>query len=201
MANLEVLIDQLSAMHHHLCPKQVLGARMGLYAAELLQLDLPQTDKRLFTFVETDGCYTDGVSVATGCWVGHRTLRMLDYGKVAATFADTLTNDAIRIRPHPQSRTRARAYAPHAIDKWHAQLTAYQVMPNEALFEAQPVELTVSLAALISKHGLRVACVQCGEDIINEREVRRDNLVLCRACAGDTYYQPATHLEAVLCKG
>ena len=51
--------------------------------------ELPQTDKRLYTFVETDGCFADGVMVATGCSLGHRTLRLIDYGKVAATFVDT----------------------------------------------------------------------------------------------------------------
>jgi formylmethanofuran dehydrogenase subunit E len=194
MANLEVLIDQLSAMHHHLCPKQVLGARMGMYAAELLQLDLPQTDKRLLTFIETDGCYADGVSVATGCWVGHRTLRVLDYGKVAATFVDTLTQQAVRVRPHLQSRTRARDCAPDAVDRWHAQLTAYQVMPAEELLQTQAVTLNLSIQSIISRHGHRVVCVRCGEDIINEREVRRDGLTLCRTCAGESYYASATYV-------
>jgi formylmethanofuran dehydrogenase subunit E len=62
---------------------------MGLHAGQLLQLDLPRTDKRLFVLVETDGCLTDGVAVATGCWFGRRTLRLVDQGKVAATFVDT----------------------------------------------------------------------------------------------------------------
>ncbi|MGB1288420.1 MAG: FmdE family protein, partial [Aggregatilineales bacterium] len=75
---------------------------------------LPQRDKRLITFVETDGCFADGVSVATGCWLGRRTMRLMDYGKVAATFVDTLTGDAVRIAPHPQSRTRAITHCPDA---------------------------------------------------------------------------------------
>jgi formylmethanofuran dehydrogenase subunit E len=65
------------------------GVQMGRLAAELLGLDLPQSDKRLLTIVETDGCFTTGLSVATNCWVGRRTMRVEDYGKVAATFVDT----------------------------------------------------------------------------------------------------------------
>jgi len=188
MRNLESFFDQLSVMHDHLCPKQVLGIRFGMYAAEWLDLNLPQTDKRLFAFVETDGCFTDGVAAATGCWVGHRTMRVMDYGKVAATFVDTFTERAIRISPTRESRLRATRYAPAAPDRWHAQLLAYKIMPTEELLLAQRVTLNVSLAAIISRHGMRVVCERCGEDIINAREVRRAGKILCRACAGDAYY-------------
>lgn len=194
MPNLNGFLDQLSTMHNHLCPKQVLGLRIGLLAADLFRLALPQSDKRLFAFVETDGCFVDGVSVATGCWLGHRTLRVMDYGKVAATFVDTQTGRAFRIRPKAQSRVRASAYSPDAPDRWHAQLAAYQIMPAEELLQAQVVTLNLSLQAIISRHGLRVVCVRCGEDIINEREVHRDGLTLCRTCAGESYYAPATHV-------
>jgi hypothetical protein len=31
----------------------------------------------------------------------------------------------------------------------------------------------------------------CGEEIINERELERDGLLLCRSCAGEGYYMLA----------
>jgi formylmethanofuran dehydrogenase subunit E len=89
MLALNQLLDRSAELHNHLCPRQVLGVRIGMYAGELLGLELPQTDKRLYTFVETDGCFADGVSVAAGCWLGRRTMRLMDYGKVAAVFVDT----------------------------------------------------------------------------------------------------------------
>lgn len=189
MNDLEILLKESARRHHdHLCPRQVLGVRMGMYAAELFQLDLPQSDKRLFAFVETDGCLIDGIVAATGCAVGHRTMRVMDYGKSAATFVDTQTQYALRIAPTPTARARARDYAPDAPDRWHAQLAAYQIMPNEELLSAQEVVLTVSLKQIISQHGHRVVCERCGEDIINEREVRLDGEILCRACALGAYY-------------
>ena len=99
MLTLKEILEQSAAMHHHLCPRQVLGARLGLLAGAELGLSLPQSDKRLLTIVETDGCFVDGVSVATGCTVGHRTLRVEDYGKVAATCIDTQTGRALRLAP------------------------------------------------------------------------------------------------------
>jgi formylmethanofuran dehydrogenase subunit E len=187
---LPALLEQCAALHAHLCPRQVLGVRMGLLGGRLLGLDVPQTDKRLLAFVETDGCAADGVAVATGCTVGHRTLRVIDYGKVAVTLVDSQTERAFRIAPSPHSRALALTYAPEARSRWQAQLLAYQIIPDDELLIAQPVTLRVSLEALLSKPGRRVICEACGEEIINEREVVHEGTVLCRACAGERYYDP-----------
>jgi formylmethanofuran dehydrogenase subunit E len=127
------ILQESAALHKHLCPRQVLGVRMGLLAGEVLGLDLPQKDKRLLTIMETDGCASDGVAIATNCWVGRRTMRVEDYGKVAATFVDTKTSFAIRIVPRPDARARARDYALEACNKWEAQLLGYQRVPAQAL--------------------------------------------------------------------
>ena len=92
-------MDIASARHTHLCPRQVLGARIGLAGASALGLDLPRADKRLLVILETDGCFADGIDAATGCTVGHRTMRIEDYGKIAATFVDVETERALRIAP------------------------------------------------------------------------------------------------------
>ena len=192
---------EASAQRHrgHLCPRQVLGVRMGMLAGELLGLDLPQTKKkRLLVIVETDGCFADGVSVATGCTVGHRTLRVEDYGKIAATFVDTKTERAIRIAPRLDARTRSREYAPEARNRWEGNLFGYQWMPVDELFFWQEVELTTPIRAIVSRAGVRVNCDICGEEIINEREVHLNGQTLCRACAGGAYYRLRDGLIAKL---
>lgn len=195
LPSLDAALARSAALHHHLCPRQVLGARMGLYAGALLGLDLPRADKRLFTFVETDGCFADGVAAATGCWLGRRTLRLIDYGMVAATFVDTQSEQAIRVWPHPLARQQAAAYVPAAQSRWHAQLAAYQSLPTATLLCARPVVLTVSLAAIISRAGARVNCTVCGEEIINEREALLDGQPFCRGCADGSYYAPAATMN------
>ena len=185
--------DQLLRLHDHICPRQVLGLRTGELAGELLDLPLPQQDKRLFVFVETDGCFADGVMVATGCSLGHRTMRLEDQGKVAATFVDTRLSSqrALRIWPHPLARQRATEYVTTSQSRWHTQREAYQRMPSDVLLCSGSVELTVSMQAIISRPGIRATCAVCGEEIINERDVVRDGACLCRACAGIArYYQP-----------
>ncbi len=189
MPTLDELLQASAALHYHLCPRQVLGVRMGMRAAQILELDLPQKNKRLFTFMETDGCAADGVSVATGCWVGRRTMRIIDFGKVAATFVDTETEQAVRIFPHLEARQRANHYMPAARSRWHAQLEAYQIMPDDELLVVQPVQLTVSLKEIISRPGVRAICARCEEEIINQRETVIDGMPVCRACCGAAYYQ------------
>lgn len=178
-------------LHRHLCPRQVLGVRMGLVAGEALSLDLPQSQrsKRLLTIVETDGCAADGIAVATNCWVGQRTLRVEDYGKVAATFVDTQTQRALRIVPRGEARRLARAYAPEARNRWEAMLLGYQAMPGDELFSVQPVQLSIPVEKLMSQAGCKAQCERCDEEIINEREVYVEGSVLCRSCAGEGYYQ------------
>ena len=56
---------------------------------------------------------------------------------------------------------------------------------------AERVTLALDLDAIRSSPGKRAVCAECGEDVMNEREVIRDGTAFCRACAGDRYYVPA----------
>jgi formylmethanofuran dehydrogenase subunit E len=186
--DLAACLEQLTRRHQRVCPRQVLGVRMGLLAGVLLGLDLPRRDKRLLVLVETDGCFADGISVATGCWLGRRTLRLVDYGRVAATFVDIESTHAVRVRPHPQARMRALAYAPDAVDRWHAQLVGYQRMASAELLEVQSVRLTAPASQTIGQPGYYAMCVECREEVLNGREVMTTRGPVCPACLTRPYY-------------
>jgi formylmethanofuran dehydrogenase subunit E len=189
-AGLEECLERLGALHPNLCPRQVLGVRIGLQAGRLLGIGLPRPDKLLLALVETDGCFADGVSVATGCWLGRRTLRLLDYGKVAATFIDGRNGRTVRLWPRAGIRDTAWAYALTAPDRWHANLEAYQVMPAEALLQWQ--YLGLSKAADELRGAARyVACARCGEEVLNGREVIVGARVMCRPCATQACFEPS----------
>jgi formylmethanofuran dehydrogenase subunit E len=195
---LEEILRESSARHKHLCPRQVLGARMGLFAGELLDLDLPRADKRLLVIAETDGCFVDGLIASTGCHVGGRTLRIHDFGKVAATFVDVQTEVSLRIIPWREARSLAANYAPECCNNWEAMLFGYQVMPASELFTVQQVRLDPPLEQIISAPKRKAICEICGEEIINGREIVEHCAVLCRACAGEGYYHCSVDL---LCGG
>ena len=185
---LQYLLELSSRDHSHLCPRQILGVRMGLCGIKTLQLEPNHGGKRLLIITETDGCFVDGIVAATNCTVGHHTLRVEDYGKVAVTFIDTQTDRAVRIAPVLDIRRRAYHHAPDELRHYFAQMQAYQFMPDEEMFTVQDVTLTVPLAQILSRPGMRVNCDVCGEEIMNEREVRQNGMTLCHVCAYGGYY-------------
>lgn len=190
------LLDISAAQHSHLCPRQVLGVRIGLAGVETLQAATAGRPLRLLVIMETDGCLVDGVTAATGCAVGKRSLRVEDYGKIAATFVDMESEQAVRVTPRLDVRQRAFAYAPGERRHYFAQLTGYQVMPDQELLSIQPVRLVRSVAEIMSRAGVRVNCACCGEEIINEREVAQEGRTLCQPCAWGGYYTPTPGVNA-----
>lgn len=191
MDDLEQFLAESVSRHKSLCPRQVLGIRVGLAGAEALGIDVPRNDKRLLVIVETDGCFVSGVEVVTGCAVNHRTLRMEDYGKVAATFVDVESGRAVRVAPHLDVRQRAQEYAPDENRRYNVMLEGYQRMPTEALLSIEEVILTTPVESIVSRAGARVNCHDCGEEVINERDIIKAGRTLCQACAGPAYYQTA----------
>ncbi|KXK16000.1 MAG: formylmethanofuran dehydrogenase subunit E [Chloroflexi bacterium OLB14] len=169
--DIKPFLDIASRDHSHLCPRQILGVRIGLKGMADLALQLFTKPKHLLIISETDGCFVDGVIAATNCTVGHRNLRIEDYGKIAATFINTKTNYAIRIAPALDVREKAYHYAPEEKRHYFAQMQAYQTMPDDELLTVQEIELNFSVEEIISRAGRRVNCEKCGEEIINEREV------------------------------
>jgi formylmethanofuran dehydrogenase subunit E len=184
----------LAARHHgHLCPGQVLGVRMAMLGLRSIGIDEPERClKRLITFVEIDRCATDAVSLVTGCRLGRRSLKYLDYGKVAATFADLESGRAVRVVAREDSRLRAKAMFPEQANAHRQQLEAYKVMDDAELFEVRPVRVKFRAEDLPGSPRSRVTCEQCGEGVNDGREVRSaDGRVLCRACSGGCYYDLA----------
>ncbi len=188
MRDLKELLDASAAHHSRLCPRQVLGVRFGLAGASALGLEAPRRDKRLLAIIETDGCFADGIEAATGCSVGHRTMRIEDYGKIAVTFVDTRAGRAVRIAPRLDVRRRAFAYSKGESRAYLAQLHAYQYMPEDELLVVRDVRLTVPVEKIVSHPRIRVTCDECGEEIINERRTLREGKILCRACSAGAYY-------------
>lgn len=188
--------EELAAKAHgHMCAGQVLGLRMAIHGLELLGIDDPTGSqrKRLVTYVEIDRCATDAISVVTGCRLGKRALKFLDYGKMAATFCDLETGKAIRVVALESSKQRAGDLFPEVADRNQQQMKAYRAMSAEELFEATWVRVRIGAEDLPGFKGPRVACAECGEGISFRREVEVDGRTLCRACAGGRYYEALSH--------
>ena len=146
--------------------------------------------KRLVTFVEIDRCATDAVAVVTGCRLGKRALKFRDWGKVAATFVDVITGKAIRVAAKESSKALARQLHPEIENKNQQQMLAYREMSDDDLFATQWVKVDLAPEEFPGFKHERITCDDCGEGINFRREVRREGKILCRSCAGESYYKP-----------
>jgi len=190
MKSLEEYLDLARKNHGHMCPGQVLGVRMAMLGLGRLGIDDPiKHRKLLLTFVEIDRCATDAVSLVTGCRLGKRSLKYLDYGKVAATFVDLETQQAVRIVARDDARDKAKTFGGNFTDPYRQQLEAYKLMDDAELFTVHRVRVKLKPEDLPGRPRSRVACDQCGEGINDGRESRVDGRVLCRNCAGESYYE------------
>jgi len=192
MKSFDEYLRDAEVAHGHLCAGQVLGVRLAMLGLKKLGIDNPQGKdrKRLVTFVEIDRCATDAVAVVTGCRLGKRALKFRDWGKMAATFVDVESGRAIRIAAKESSKALARTMHPEIESKNQQQMLAYREMPDEDLFAEQWVKVNLPPQEFPGYKGERIVCEACGEGINFQREIRREGKILCRACAGETYYAP-----------
>ncbi len=192
MKSFDEYLQEAEIAHGHLCAGQVLGVRLAMLGLTKLGIDDPRGKdrKRLVTFVEIDRCATDAVAVVTGCRLGKRALKFRDWGKMAATFVDVNSGKAVRIAAKESSKALARQMHPELENKNSQQMLAYREMPDDDLFTVQWVKVELPPEEFPGFKGERIVCEICGEGINFRRELRRDGKTLCRACAGERYYEP-----------
>ena len=171
----------------HACAGLVLGTRLALYGAELLGIDVPDRSKRLVVVLETDRCAADAVQAVTGCRPGRRTLRFLDYGKLAATFIDTRAERAIRVTTRPGLREQANATALPDEDRHDAQRRAYTSWAPTKLFAEADASAAIDQFDRPGPPRRRTSCEACGEEVSDGREVATEAGIRCRPCAGQNH--------------
>lgn len=190
MKSFDECLKDAEQAHGHICAGQVLGVRMAMHGLQKLGIDDPhgKDRKRLVTFVEIDRCATDAVAVVTGCRLGKRALKFRDWGKMAATFVDVTSGKAVRVAARESSKALARRMHPEIENKNQQQMLSYREMSDEDLFATQWVRVQLPPEELPGYKAERIVCERCGEGVNFHREVREDGKIVCRACAGESYY-------------
>ena len=199
MQSLEEILIECERLHGHMCAGQLLGARMALLGCRLVGLENPRGKDRRKTivWVEIDRCMADAVSAATGVRLGKRSLKYVDYGKVAATFLNTETNKAVRVVAHESSRVLADERFASIADKKQRQFKAYSEATDEELFASEFVALALDEMDAPGSPRSRVMCAVCKEGVNDGREVMRpDGSVVCRGCERGTYYKKLDNPQA-----
>jgi formylmethanofuran dehydrogenase subunit E len=188
------LLESSADAHGHLCPGQVVGVRMAMLGCRLIELDEPRRHdqiKKLIIYVEMDRCTADAVAHVTGVKLGRRSLKFMDYGIMAATFVNLETGKAFRVVSTEEARSLANAYAPEISERHPQQLQAYQRMPDSVLFRVQEVRVKIEECDLPGPTRYKVPCSRCGQVVRDQREVIKDDQILCRPCTQETYFSDA----------
>jgi len=204
MESFEELLRQAEIVHGHMCAGQILGVRMALLACRRLGVDDPRgaDRKKLVTYIEIDRCATDAIGMVTGCRLGKRALKFRDWGKMAATFVNLATGQAIRIVALENSRELAQQLHPEIESKGRQQMLAYRELSDEELFLEQWVAVDLPEREMPGYKGARVTCAECGEGINFGRfveipgqpssETSSEPRRLCLSCADPVlrYWRP-----------
>ena len=192
MQSFDELLAISTKIHGHLCAGQVIGVRMAMAGLAYIGLDDPKgaDRKKLYVLVEIDRCATDAIQSVTGCSLGKRSLRWVDFGIMAATFVNLESGRAVRVTAREEARALADTYCPEIMDKYRRQLAAYRRMTLDELFTFQEVQVNLRDCDLPGRPLRRVPCADCGDWVQDCREVERDGRLLCRACAGERYWSP-----------
>ena len=189
--SLEEILQECERLHGHMCAGQLLGARMALLGCRLIDVADPRgADRRkVIVWVEIDRCMADAVGAVTGVRLGKRTLKYVDYGKVAATFLNTDTNKAVRVVALESSRALADERFSNIANKRERQFRAYSEATDQELFKVEEVALELGEMDAPGSPRSRVLCAVCNEGVNDGREVVRDDgKVVCRGCDRGTYY-------------
>ncbi|MDR2491228.1 MAG: FmdE family protein [Spirochaetaceae bacterium] len=179
MKSFDEHLAEALAYHGHLCAGQILGVRMARLGLKELGIDEPQTYRDLITFVENDRCLTDAIGTVTCCKLGKRRLKFMDYGKSAAVFLDLAHGKAVRISSkgwiHTGGVQDIRGYLDGKDDA--------------ELFKVERVRVSLKPEDMPGKPCAKTQCSRCGEVITDGREVEKDGAILCKNCAGPSYYE------------
>jgi formylmethanofuran dehydrogenase subunit E len=189
---LDALLHECEALHGHICPGQVLGARMAMLGCKLIGVDDPRgvDRKKLIVWVEIDRCMTDALSAVTGVRLGRRSLKYFDYGKVAATFLNTETGRAVRVAALDSSRALANERYASFQTKKERQMAAYKEAAETELFKIEAVTVDFKETDAPGRPRTRLTCCKCLEGVNDGREIIGEGgEILCRPCANGAYYE------------
>ena len=180
--------------HGHLCPGLSLGYRASQAGMEWLDSERA-SDEEVVAIVETDACCADAVQVITGCTFGKGNFIYKDHGKMAFTFLNRASGNAVRfvlksdtVPRHPrhlelikkmQSDTASESER-NEFEKLHRE-RSFEILetPIEALFNAQELNIELPPKAKIEPSK---PCEDCGEPTMASKLSTVNGLMLCRSC-------------------
>jgi formylmethanofuran dehydrogenase subunit E len=174
--DLKGCLEDAKAFHGGSCAGITLGARMAIIGLKAIGINDPKGEDRkdIIVFVETDRCVTDAILAITGCHPGKRNMKILDYGKMAATFINLKTGKAVRI--NVKNKDGNREVRREEIEK-NPHTDVYTMMPAEDLFNIMEVSVDLKPQDMPGKPCISLPVLYVGNVLLDMREVYKDGKV------------------------
>lgn len=180
-------LEQAKEFHGDACGGIQMGTRMAIRGMKAIGINDPHGEDRkdLMVIVEIDRCPTDAILAVTGCHPGKRTMKILDLGKMAATFINLKTNRAVRVyaknRQGDEIKTREMIENQPMTDD-------FAVLSDDELFAVTEVKVHLNPEDMPGRPVRSVPCASCGERVLDMKDVEIDGRFYCRPCAEKKSY-------------
>jgi formylmethanofuran dehydrogenase subunit E len=176
LQRLKAQLERCVSYHGHYCTGQILGVRIAVKGLELAACESPRD---LIVVIENDRCIADAIQVVTGTRIGRRTMKLIPYGRMAATFVNLASSRAFRVNVHVPDRC---CEGSGATDE------SFLTMPDEELLRWREVHARFSSHELPGRPQRVVRCSTCGEKVFDFRDLPSPSGPQCAACANGAYY-------------
>lgn len=184
------IVKTAVSLHGHLSPGIALGLRMS--EISLQRINMKKGSKTLIAISETSRCLPDAIQVATGCTLGHSSIILVNYGKLALSVIDTTTKQGIRITLNENAKEHSTL-----LNKWmtrNGKLTKEEEQDlskkvlemSEEFFLVQKIHLG-KLKLQPFESGKIAACSKCKETFPLELSVNKKEII-CQSCSSGANY-------------
>ncbi len=180
-------LNRAVSFHGHLCLGQVLGVHLAERGIEIIRTTDPN---EIIVYVENDRCIADAIQIITGTRLGRRSMKLVNYGKMAATFINTRTGDAYRVWVSGKVNEMIGEINIDLHER-EKQYTTILEADSDDIVSVQRVSVNIPPWEMPGKPQRTVICLRCKEKVMDGKDVLNDEGSLCLACAGEPYYQLA----------
>jgi len=180
-------LQEAKEFHGEVCGGIIMGTRMAISGMKAVGINDPKGEdrKNLMVFVEIDRCPTDAIIAVTGCHPGKRTLKILDHGKMAATFVNLKTGKAVRVS---SKNRQGDAIKNREMIESEPMKDDFNTLTDDELFTVREVAVHLNPEDLPGRPVRSAPCALCGERVLDMKDVEVNGKFFCRPCAEKKSY-------------
>jgi molybdopterin-guanine dinucleotide biosynthesis protein MobB len=182
------MVRAASAGEAHVCPESVVGARLLMAAAAAMAVPAEQLSHAARVTIETAGCAAGALQALCASGV-----RVLDYGKLAATFSDPATDRTLRVVVRPEA---ARALLLNNQTTAGAAVGILAALESRALFTVAEAHDFRFGSKQTAPQPRSVTCTSCGDEVFGGRQVMTELGPRCRPCSAEVCTRNAEERES-----